>query len=199
MANASHDIVKAIRSRSDLLAGVERLAGDIEAIAAHMMQSLRKGGTIYACGNGGSATQAQHFAAELVGRFKMDRLALRAVALVDNAAVVTSLANDYDFNDIYSHQLAGIAGEHDCLLALSTSGASENVVRACKAAKEKGTFVASLTGESGGAVAGHSDHAIRVPDNDTARIQEVHLIIIHLLCQLIEAGMFSTPQSDNAP
>ena len=191
MTASSDDIKRELQERSQLFAGLDDIAGDIATIAQRMTECLRAGGTVYACGNGGSATQAQHFAAELVGRFKKDRRALRAFALNDNPAVMTSLANDYDYNDIFAHQLAGIARSGDFLLALSTSGTSENVVRACKAAREAGAFVAGLTGRSGGAVADHSDATARVPDDDTARIQEVHITIIHLVCQHVEAALFA--------
>jgi len=157
-----------------------------------LRESLRAGGTVWTCGNGGSAAEAQHFAAELVGRYKRERNALRAVCLCDNIATVTSVSNDYEFADVFARQLRGMARRGDVLLAFTTSGNSENVLRASAAARENGVTVVALTGQSGGRIAGACDIAIRVPDNDTPLIQEAHLAVVHVLCDLIEAA-FATP------
>jgi len=184
------DMNGVIAGRKTLIERMGALTAGIQDAADLFTRSLRADGTIYACGNGGSATQAQHFTAELVGRFKKDRPCLRAVALNDNHAILTSLSNDYDFDEVFARQVSGLADAGDCLLALSTSGESENVVRACAAARRNDVRIVSLTGEAGGRVADASDIALRVPDTDTARIQEMHLLIIHLLCQLVESAMF---------
>jgi len=183
-------VTSMIALREGRVRALETAAGDIARVAQEMVAGLRGGGVVYACGNGGSATQAQHFAAELVGRFRRDRGALPAFALVDNVGTLTSVSNDYDFADVFARQISGLARAGDCLLALSTSGNSENVRRACRAAREKKVRVFSLTGASGGTVAAESDVVIRVPDDDTARIQEVHIVIIHILCELVEAALF---------
>ena len=192
MNSKEPDIRRALRERADLLS---RLDGGIEeklrVMTKTMVDCLQKGGAIYACGNGGSATQAQHFAAELVGRFKMDRSALRVFALSDNVAAMTSIANDYDYADVFARQIAGMGKRGDCLLALSTSGRSENVVRACRAGRRQELAVFGLTGEDGGEVAASSNVAIEVPHSDSALIQEMHLALIHLICQLVEAAVFS--------
>jgi D-sedoheptulose 7-phosphate isomerase len=154
-----------------------------------LVRSFAAGGTVWACGNGGSATQAQHLVAELVGRFKRERSALRAICLSDNTATVTAVANDYEFADVFARQVRGLARAGDCLVALSTSGNSENVVRACRAAREAGAAAVAVTGASGGRVAAECDVAVRVPESDTPRIQEVHLVVIHLLCEIVETAL----------
>jgi len=188
------DVARLIQERSGRSDNLAAQAGSIESIAREIISSLRSGGTIFACGNGGSATQATHFAAELVGRYKLDRRAVPCYSLSDNMATVTAVANDYSYEDIFARQIDGLAHGGDCLLALSTSGNSPNVVKACEKARALGVKVFVLTGNSGGAISSHADIEIRVPDNDTARIQEVHLIVIHIVCQLVEAEIFA---SDN--
>ncbi len=193
MGNIEHiDLKSLIRSRSRL---IELLAEEetetIRAMAAAMAGCLENGGTVYTCGNGGSASQAEHFSAELVGRYYEDRRSLPVYSLSENGAVLSSLANDYSFDHVFSHQVEGVGKKGDCLLALSTSGNSENVVRACRTAREKGLHVFALTGEGGGRVAPECDLAVMIPDTDTPRIQEMHLLVIHLLCQLVEFALFA--------
>ncbi len=176
-----------------------RLGDEVEkklaSIAGAMVDCLRGGGRVFACGNGGSATQAQHFAGELVGRFQVDRPALPVFCLSDNSAALTSIANDYEFAEVFSRQIEGLARRGDCLFVLSTSGNSENVVRACRTARSKGLKVFGLTGESGGPVASACDVCVRIPDGDTARIQELHLVLIHLICGMVEDTVFSSDSS----
>ena len=186
------DVKLMLRERVDLFMRVSEIAPAVEQAAALCITSLRAGGTVWTCGNGGSAAEAQHFAAELVGRYKRERNALRAVCLSDNIATLTSVANDYEFADVFARQVRGMAKRGDVLLAFSTSGNSENVLRASAAARENGVIVVALTGKSGGRIAGECDVAIRVPDADTPHIQEVHLAVVHVLCDLIEAA-FATP------
>jgi len=183
------DIRAGFAARSLALERAASLTARVEEAAGAIAACLRGGGTVYACGNGGSASQAAHFVAELVGRFKRERWALRAVSLVDNSATLTSIANDYAFAEVFSRQLAGVIRPGDCLLALSTSGNSENVVRACSAARAAGATAIALTGEAGGRAAEACTLAIRVPDTDTPRVQEIHLLVIHLLCEIVEGAL----------
>jgi len=169
---------------------LQGLANGVGDIAIGVAECLSSGGTVFACGNGGSATQATHFAAELVGRFKLDRGALRAFSLSDNPAAVTALANDYTYDDVFARQIDGLARDGDCLFALSTSGNSPNVVRACLSARDRGLKVFGLTGASGGEMAEACDVTLRVSFEDTARVQEVHLMIIHVVCELVESAIF---------
>jgi phosphoheptose isomerase len=196
MKDFESDLGDEIRKRTELLL---RMHGEIQeklaTVSGSIVDCLRAGGSVFACGNGGSAAQAQHFAAELVGRFKIDRPALPVFCLTDNSATLTSIANDYRFEEVFSRQIGGMAKSGDCLLALSTSGSSENIVRACREARKMDLQVFVLTGESGGAVAAESHVAIRVPDSQTARIQEVHLVLIHLICQMVEAAIFCSESS----
>lgn len=189
MSSTGDDIRAGFAERARSLEWAASLAGPVEEAADAIVTCLRGGGTVYACGNGGSASQAAHFVAELVGRFKRERRALRAVSLVDNASTLTSIANDYEFAEVFSRQLAGVIRPGDCLLALSTSGNSENVVRACATARTAGAAVIALTGESGGRAAEACTLAIRVPDADTPRVQEIHLLVIHLLCEIVERAL----------
>jgi D-sedoheptulose 7-phosphate isomerase len=185
------DLASLIRSRNRLIDALsEKEADNIRTVAATMAKCLADGGTVYTCGNGGSASQAEHFSAELVGRFNRDRRSLPVYSLSENGAVLSSLANDYSFEHVFSHQIDGVGRRGDCLLALSTSGNSENVVRACKTAREKGLHVFAMTGEGGGKVAPECTLAIKIPDKNTARIQEMHLLVIHLICQLVESELF---------
>jgi D-sedoheptulose 7-phosphate isomerase len=192
VSNPSINVRALLKERAELFSRIDDLAGPVEAAAKTMIATLSAGGTVWTCGNGGSASEAQHFAAELVGRFRREREALRVVSLVDNAATLTSVSNDYEFADVFARAVRGMTRRGDTLLALSTSGNSENIVRACEAARAAGAHVISLTGAGGGRVAQTADVAIRVPDDDTPRIQEVHLTVVHLLCDMIEAALART-------
>ena len=193
MAGIEIEHVRAlIGTRNETPQKLAGLADSVHSIAVGVADCLAAGGTVFACGNGGSATQATHFSAELVGRFKRDRTALRAFSLSDNPAAITALANDYDYNEIFAHQIQGLGSSGDCLLALSTSGNSQNVVRACRSARELGMRVFALTGSGGGEIGSGCDVAVRVPFDDTARVQEVHLMVIHLVCELVEEKLFGS-------
>ena len=168
------------------------LAPAIAAAAATMTRCLLEDGKILSCGNGGSAADAQHFSSELLNRFEMERPGLPAVALTTDSSTLTSIANDYAFVEVFAKQVRALGQPADVLLAISTSGNSENIVRAIHAAHERGLRVVALTGRDGGAVAGvltEDDIELRVPAERTARIQEVHLLIIHCLCDLIDAEL----------
>lgn len=168
------------------------LAPAIAAAAATMTRCLLEDGKILTCGNGGSAADAQHFSSELLNRFELERPGLPAVALTTDSSTLTSIANDYAFVEVFAKQVRALGQPADVLLAISTSGNSENVVRAIRAAHERGLRVVALTGRDGGAVAAalvDGDIEIRVPAERTCRIQEVHLLIIHCLCDLIDAEL----------
>ncbi len=168
----------------------EGLIKTIEAIVAAMVEALKKGNRIYFCGNGGSAADAQHLAAELSGRFYTDRHALRAEALHCNTSYLTAVANDYSFDLIYARLIEGIGDAGDILVGLSTSGNSENVVNALQMAKEKKMITIGFTGESGGKMKAISEYIITIPSKDTPRIQENHILIGHIICQMVEEKYF---------
>jgi len=151
--------------------------------------SLTRDGTLFWCGNGGSAADSQHLAAELVGRFKKDRKALRSIALTTDTSVLTCVANDYSYEDIFSRQLEALARPGDVLVAISTSGQSENVLRVIKTAKQLGVKTIALLGKDGGEAKNLADLSLVVPSDSTARIQEAHILIGHILCDLIEQEM----------
>lgn len=164
------------------------IAGAVEAILA----SVTSGGKVLACGNGGSAADAQHFAAEFVGRYERERPELAAVALTTDSSILTALANDYDFKSIFAKQVRALGGAGDVLLAISTSGNSANVLSAIEAAHERDMVVVALTGKGGGAIAQvlrETDVHISVPHDRTARIQEVHLLVLHCICDGVDAQL----------
>lgn len=165
---------------------MDELAGDIAGIAAQSADVLRSGGTVFWCGNGGSAADSQHLAAELVGRFNRERKGWASVALTTNTSTLTSVGNDYGFDSIFERQVEGLMGAGDLLFALSTSGNSENVVRGVQAAKGIGAATVGLLGRDGGRLRELCDRSLVVPSSDTARIQEMHILIGHLLCDLVE-------------
>ena len=174
-------------SASQILSAPIARAGEILA------ESLRAGGKALACGNGGSAADAQHFAAELVNRFEMERPPLAAVALTTDSSNLTSIANDYAWEQVFSKQLRALGRRGDVLLAISTSGNSKNVLAALPVAHELGVRVIALTGNGGGKMAaglGAEDVHICVPHKTTARIQEVHLLVLHCLCDAIDHELF---------
>lgn len=171
----------------------EVLPDAILAAGQCMVECLLNGGKILSCGNGGSAGDAQHFSSELLNRFERERPALPAMALTTDASTVTSIANDYSYNEIFSKQIRALGNQGDVLLAISTSGNSANVVQAIQAAHDRGMKVVSLTGRDGGkmaSLAAPGDVEVRVPAQSTARIQEVHLLVIHALCDHIDQQLF---------
>jgi len=173
-------------------ASIEPLSAPIARGGQTIAEALLNDGKILSCGNGGSAGDAQHFSAELLNRFEMERPGLPAMALTTDSSTVTSIANDYSFEDIFAKQVRALGRENDVLLAISTSGNSENDNRAICAAHERGMKVVALTGRDGGRMAdllGETDIEIRVPATRTARIQEVHLVVIHCLCDLIDTTL----------
>ena len=171
------------------LQSMDALAGPIAAAAERMVQCLRSDRKIMCCGNGGSAADSQHFAAELLNRFERERPPLAAIALTTDTSTLTSIANDYDYDQIFSKQVRGLGHAGDVLLAISTSGNSRNVIAAMRAAHEAQVTVVALTGRNGGKMAEAllpTDIHICVPAQSTARIQEVHLLTLHCLCDAID-------------
>jgi D-sedoheptulose 7-phosphate isomerase len=165
------------------------LAEPISRAAQMITQCFLDGGKILSCGNGGSAGDAQHFSSEMLNRFEMERPGLPAIALTTDSSTVTSIANDYDYNLIFSKQVTALGQAGDILLAISTSGNSGNVNQAIDAAHERGMSVIALSGKSGGDMTSRlslNDIEIRVPSESTARIQEVHLLVIHCICDLVD-------------
>ena len=164
-------------------------ASDIEAMAHTCITALESGHKLLICGNGGSAADAQHMAAELVGRFVADRPALAAIALTTDTSALTAIANDYGYGDVFSRQVAALANAGDVLIAISTSGSSSSVLAAAEQAHALGCEVVGLTGRDGGTLKECCDTAVVAPADDTAHIQECHIVVVHLLCALIEQGL----------
>lgn len=170
----------------------ESLAPSIVAAGQLMTRCLLNDGKILSCGNGGSASDAQHFSGEMLGRFEMERPGLPAVALTTDTSALTAIGNDYQYADIFARQIRALGQSDDVLLAISTSGNSENVLRAIRTAHERGMRVVALTGRDGGSIAQAltaDDLEIRVPAQRTSRIQEVHILTIHCLCDLVDAEL----------
>jgi len=175
------------------------LVQPIAAAIELMFAALSNGNKILACGNGGSAADCQHFAAELVGRFERERLPLPALALTTDTSIITAVGNDYSFNEIFAKQVQAFGQSGDVLLALSTSGNSGNVIAAIDAALEREMRIVALTGKGGGAIARkltEADVHICVPHSRTARIQEVHLLTIHCMCDGIDVALFGGEAND---
>lgn len=162
----------------------------IEAVAQAMIETLRTGGRVFFCGNGGSAADAQHLAAELTGRYYKDRPPLPAEALHVNTSFLTAVANDYSYEEAYARLLRGWGRTGDLLWAMSTSGNSPNVLHAIDTARVLGMKTVGLTGASGGKMLGRCDYLIRVPSTDTPRIQEAHMLIGHIVCEIVERTLF---------
>ena len=174
----------------ELILANNDLINRIKSAAQSCVESLQEGGKVHFCGNGGSAADAQHLAAELSGRFYYDRKPLNAEALHVNTSYLTAVANDYSFNMIYSRMIEASAKQGDVLVAISTSGNSENIVKAIETAKQKKMLVVGMTGETGGKMATLCDILINVPSSCTPRIQEAHIMIGHIICELIESTIF---------
>ncbi|MDD1616697.1 MAG: D-sedoheptulose 7-phosphate isomerase [Methylococcaceae bacterium NSP1-2] len=169
--------------------------GVIEAAAELLINTLQQGGKILLCGNGGSAADCQHIAAEFVVRYEKKRRALAAIALTTDSSILTAHANDFDFDTVFSRQVEALGNANDCLIAISTSGNSGNVLKAVTAARAKGMSVIALTGGTGGDLLEHATLAVIVPSTVTARIQEAHILIGHYWCGVVEERL---SVSDNA-
>lgn len=179
------------------IAASEAIAVPIEQAGMIMVQALLGEKKILSCGNGGSAGDAQHFSSELLNRYETERPSLPAIALTTDSSTITSIANDYSYEEVFSKQIRALGNPGDVLLAISTSGNSKNVIKAIEAAVARDMPIIALTGRDGGDIAGllgENDVEIRVPSSRTARIQEVHLLVIHCLCEIIDTTLF--PEGD---
>ncbi len=183
------DIVKRIKENIGVKKSIlndAHLIDTIERATTVVVNAIKNGNKVIFCGNGGSAADSQHLAAELIGKFYFNRRSLPAVSLTVNTSIVTAIGNDFGFDKVFARQLEGIGKAGDVLIGLSTSGNSENVVEAFRLAKEIGIITIAFTGESGGILRGLADILINVPSNDTPRIQEAHIMVGHIICELVE-------------
>lgn len=178
-----------LREIADNFTRLAGQAGQVAEAAGLLAAALGRGGKVMFCGNGGSAADAQHLAAELMGRFLRDRTPLAAVALTVDTSALTAIGNDYSFADVFSRQVRGLGRAGDALVAISTSGNSENVLRAVSAARAAGIATLGLTGAAGGRMAGLCDLCIRVPAGRADRIQEMHIAVGHLICGMVEDAL----------
>ena len=185
----SESIAQSIAAKQAILSDNDFLA-HIEKAADMIINSLKDGGKIHFCGNGGSAADAQHLAAELSGRFYYDRPPLNAEALHCNTSYLTAVGNDYGYEHIFARLLRGTGHKGDVLIGISTSGNSKNIIEAYNVCKQMGITTISLTGATGGKMKDISDLLLNVPSNDTPRIQESHIMIGHIICELVESAMF---------
>ena len=195
-----HIIKQHLAEHISVASQIESLEAHIKSIAQTLIQTLKDHKTIFWCGNGGSASDSQHLAGELIGRFVGDRKPLKSIALNADSAVMTCIVNDYGYEHIFSRQVEGLGTKGDVLIGITTSGNSQNVLNAYKTANEIGMKTVGLLGKGGGKAASLVQQSIIVPSNTTARIQEMHILIGHILCDLIEEGLnlkawvFSSPE-----
>ena len=183
-------VLASIKTKQQILQSDELIA-TIEKVVEVVTNAFKNGNRVYFCGNGGSAADAQHLAAEFSGRFYTDRKALPAEALHCNTSYLTAVANDYGYDVVYSRMIDGIGEAGDILIGLSTSGNSGNIIKAFEVAKDKGIITVAFTGITGGQMKAISDYLINVPSADTPRIQESHITIGHIICQLVEEKYFA--------
>jgi D-sedoheptulose 7-phosphate isomerase len=193
MARSEHERLAAARIAEAVEATQRLLEPETLAQLGHVGEALvagfRSGGKLLVFGNGGSAAQSQHIAAELLGRLRVDRPPLPAIALVDGVAALTAIANDYSYADVFARQVDGLGGRGDVALALSTSGASENVVRAVGVARRRGLTTIAMTGPDRSPLGDAVDHCLRLPGAEVTRIQECHLVAAHILCEIVERAL----------
>jgi D-sedoheptulose 7-phosphate isomerase len=189
--NIIKDIVSASIAVKQQVLSDEKLLQTVADVTDMVTEAFRNGNKVLFCGNGGSAADAQHLAAEFSGRFYIDRDALPAEALHTNTSYLTAVANDYSYDVIYARLIKGLGNKGDVLVGLSTSGNSKNIVLAFEQAKANGMITVGFTGASGGKMKALSDYLINVPSTDTPRIQESHILLGHIICQLVEAKYFS--------
>jgi D-sedoheptulose 7-phosphate isomerase len=187
-------VFEAAASAAAELAAADELRADIAKVAALVIDRIRADGKVLLCGNGGSAADCQHIAGEFVGRFALERKGLPAIALSTDTTILTSIANDYGFDDVFRRQVEALGREGDVLLAYSTSGMSPNCLRAVEQAREMGIHSVTLTGRAGGTLAEAADIALKAPAILTARVQECHATIGHALCKVIERALCGDSQ-----
>jgi len=184
-----------IKSFEDHQATIElvktQCLSQIDTITCLIINCVKTGGTVFFCGNGGSAADSQHLAAEFIGRFKQDRPALAAIALSTDTSILTCVGNDYGFDDIFARQVSALVKDKDVLVGISTSGNSKNIINAVNQARQRKAAVIGLLGNDGGELKHACDHAIIIPSSDTARIQESHILIGHIICELVEKELFT--------
>jgi D-sedoheptulose 7-phosphate isomerase len=183
------DFQQAIDDHQQVFTALSTFGSDVQRVADKMTAAVRAGGTVFWFGNGGSASQSQHFATELVGRYLIDRPGIASIALTTDGVLLTAIANDGAFDEIFSRQLDALCREGDVAVGLSTSGRSPNVAKGLEFAHARGAFTVAITGADGGAVGDASDVAFCIPSKDTPRIQEAHLFLGHELCHLVESAM----------
>ena len=188
--NTINDLIKASISVKEQIISDGVMAPILEEVIQIITNTFQNGGTVYFCGNGGSAADAQHLAAEFSGRFYKDRKALPSEALHCNTSYLTAVANDYSYDVIYSRLIEGIARKGDVLIGLSTSGNSGNILKAFEMANSMGVITIGMTGAGGGKMKAISNYLIEVPSNTTPRIQESHILIGHIICELVEKNIF---------
>ena len=190
MSDFQKTIVEQLRESASVLTETAKLAPEIDAVAAALLRCYRAGGKILTFGNGGSSCDAQNFADELVGRYRRNRPPLSALALTVNQGDLTSIANDFGFEEVFARQLRAHARRGDVAVAISTSGNSKNVLKAIAAAREIGVTVVGLSGRSGGKMKAECDHCLCIPSDSTARIQEAHITVIQIWCGILEDALF---------
>ncbi len=186
------DIISQLAAHRDVITRVEQeLSPLIAEMVTLLVDTFNRGGKLLVMGNGGSAADAQHFVAEIVGRFKMERRGLPAIALSTDTSILTAIGNDYGFDKVFRRQVEALAVPGDLVAGISTSGNSPNVLQALELAREKGCRTVGLLGKDGGGIKNLCDLALIVPTNDTPRVQEGHITIIHIVCDLLEKSMFA--------
>src|SRR3954471_16505361 len=190
MNNKIREILQASISVKQLLLQDEKLLQTIDAVTGVIVDCFKKDGKVLFCGNGGSAADAQHLAAEFSGRFYTDREPLYAEALHVNTSYITAVANDYSYDQVYARLVKAKGRKGDILVGLSTSGNSTNIIEAFKVAKERQMIIVGFTGETGGKMKTYCDYLINIPSMDTPRIQESHITVGHIICQLVEENYF---------
>jgi len=180
------DLAGLVEEHQSVIRSCKQLLPQLEVCISIVVDRLQKGGKVFWMGNGGSAADAQHMAAELIGRFKKERQAIASIALTTDSSVLTCLSNDYDFNVVFSRQLEALCGPHDVVIGLSTSGNSENVIRGLAVARARKAYTIGFTGHEGGRLREAVDSCFVVPSTTTARIQEAHTLLCHSLCEAVE-------------
>lgn len=186
-----NEIHKQLQAHLQVMTLIEQeLSAQIAEMTALLTEAFRNGRKLLVMGNGGSAADSQHFVAEIVGRFKLERTALPAVALSTDTSILTAIGNDYGFDAVFSRQVEALAAAGDVVIGISTSGNSPNVKRALELARQRGCHTVGLLGKDGGSIKSVCDLALVVATNDTPRVQEGHITIIHIVCDLVEKGLF---------
>jgi D-sedoheptulose 7-phosphate isomerase len=196
--NAAEIFSKSIAEHLEVVRQIDGMQPVLEAIARAMCSTLRAGGKILWCGNGGSAADSQHLAAEIVGRYRRERRGLSSIALTTDTSILTSVGNDYGFEAVFSRQVEALGSEGDILVGISTSGNSRNVLAALETARALGLVTVAFTGAGGGRMAPLADHLFAVDSRETARVQEAHILAGHMICDWIELDWVSAHPPDPA-